>query len=282
MQWNIPAKTFLLGEYIALQHGPALLIGTQPCFRLKAIAEKELRGIHPESPAGKLFRQQNFSSGFEWFDPYQGKGGLGASSAQFVGLYQALCQEKKRPFQTEEMLELYYQHAWDGQGARPSGYDIISQSAQQMSFIHQQNNIIKTLSWPFDDLDFILVHTGKKLATHQHLQSFSSSVPLEKLSKIVYQAKAALEQKNADAFINCINNYQQALFESGFTAEHSLQLINELKQNKNILAIKGCGAMGADILLILCKKAQYQTTTSQLLQKNIQIIAKTDNLFKKI
>lgn len=241
MQWNIPAKTFLLGEYIALHQGPALLLGTMPCFQISAIEEKILRGIHPDSPAGKFYQQAGFSSGFEWFDPYQGIGGLGASSAQFTGLYLAFCAENNQTFNIDDMLKHYHRVAWNGKGLRPSGYDVISQSAERISFIDPSQKQLESIDWPFEQIDFILVHTGKKLATHEHLQQFSKPIPEQQLASIVHEAKAALLQADDSAFAESINHYQTILTSTGLTASHSQQLINELKESGNIEAIKGCG-----------------------------------------
>src|SRR5690606_39000184 len=101
-----PSKTFLLGDYLSLLGGPALLLNTEPRFqgllesiqptvKSSAIADKiqaiePYPGIHPQSPAGKFL--QRHASDFAdcnltFFDPHQGAGGFGASSAQFLMVY---------------------------------------------------------------------------------------------------------------------------------------------------------------------------------------------------
>ncbi|WP_206753639.1 hypothetical protein, partial [Escherichia coli] len=58
MKWQIPAKTFLLGEYADIAGEPANLLTTSPCFALTLTENAKLEGIHPKSPAG-LWWQKN-------------------------------------------------------------------------------------------------------------------------------------------------------------------------------------------------------------------------------
>nr|WP_256594408.1 hypothetical protein [Legionella pneumophila] len=59
MKWQIPAKTFLLGEYAAIAGEPAILLTTSPCFTLTLTENAKLEGIHPESPAGLWWQKIN-------------------------------------------------------------------------------------------------------------------------------------------------------------------------------------------------------------------------------
>jgi len=74
-----------------------------------------MHGIHPESPAGLWWLRQRFADqGLRWLDPYQGKGGLGASSAQFVAAYLAGCHLDKIEPECKRLLDAYYLSAWRG------------------------------------------------------------------------------------------------------------------------------------------------------------------------
>ena len=44
----IPAKTFLVGEYLALTGGPSIILTTTPCFELRQCNNLGLHGVHPE------------------------------------------------------------------------------------------------------------------------------------------------------------------------------------------------------------------------------------------
>lgn len=87
MIWRIPAKTFLLGEYAALAQGSAMLLTTNPCFEF-GLCDQNKGFIHPDSPAGQWLKLQALGdSPTHWFDPYEARGGLGGSSAEFIGAY---------------------------------------------------------------------------------------------------------------------------------------------------------------------------------------------------
>src|SRR4051794_40802652 len=126
MKWRIPAKTFLLGEYSALTGASAILITTSPSFELSLVNEELLKNIHPNSPAGQWWKgHQITSKGLSWFDPYQDLGGLGASSAQFLGAYLASCSFLGVEPNKNALLKAYYEFAWRGEGLKPSGYDLL-------------------------------------------------------------------------------------------------------------------------------------------------------------
>ncbi len=280
MKWLIPAKTFLLGEYAAVAEASAIVLTTTPCFELSLTTEKGLCGIHPQSPAGLWWKQQNYSDyGLSWQDPYGGSGGLGASSAQFLGSYLASCHLKNQAPNLETMLQAYYQSAWTGTGLRPSGYDVIAQSQQGCVYINKHQQIIQSFAWPFENLSFFLIHTGIKLATHHHLKETPLPKQIDYLSKLVNEAKQAFEQINSEQLIHCINNYHEKLTELNLVAEHSAQLIKQFKENPEVAAVKGCGALGADILLIMTSRENAPILNKKLIADNWQILATETSLF---
>ncbi len=279
MKWSIPAKTFLLGEYAALEGASALLVTTHPCFEIKLEKDKSSTGIHPESPAGLWWKKQEFiEHELGWFDPYKGCGGLGASSAQFIGSYLASCSLKQIPPTLSNMLEAYYNCAWNGQGLRPSGYDVIAQTQYSCVYINKQKKQIHSYPWAFNDLSFFLIHTGTKLATHHHLQQATLPLNTQELSAIVDKAKDAFEQSNSSLFIQSINEYHQQLVRLNLITEHSLHLIEELQTYPEVLAIKGCGALGADILLIITLKGQAACFKKNLVSLDKKILASETDL----
>ncbi|MGC1181331.1 hypothetical protein [Legionella sp.] len=277
MNWLIPAKTFLLGEYAALAEASALILTTTPCFKLSLTLEKDLFGIHPDSPAGLWWQQQGLDKGLVWEDPYAGRGGLGASSAQFLASYLASCfVQHKHPI-LDDMLSAYYQSSWTGKGLRPSGYDVIAQSQQGCVYINKKNKITQSYAWPFHDLSFFLLHTGIKLTTHHHLQESTLPQPIEYLSKLVDEAKQAFEQSNSQQLISSINRYHKQLVELNLVAHHSLMLIKQFKEYPEVLAIKGCGALGADVLLLMTSRTNAPSLSNKLKAEN-QILATENSL----
>lgn len=278
-EWVIPAKTFLVGEYAALAGNSAILLTTTPCFKMTLTENQGLQGIHPESPAGKFWLAQHIDHhGLAWFDPYNGCGGLGASSAQFVGAWLASCDLRHLSVNKHALLESYHRYAWQGQGLRPSGYDVIAQSERQCVYINQQRQQYEIMAWPFDDLAFLLVHSGKKMATHHHLQE--AALPdTESLSLIVERAKQAFLHQKANEIIAAVNHYHQALSEINLVAPHSIEQITTLKNRFDIAAMKGCGAMGADVFLMIDTVSHLQQIQQVLHNEDWQVLATTRQLF---
>ncbi|WED42402.1 mevalonate kinase [Legionella cardiaca] len=280
MKWRIPAKTFLLGEYAAVAGGSAIILTTAPCFELAFTEDDLMQGIHPDSPAGQWWLHHRMpKQGLLWRDPYKGKGGLGASSAQFIGAYLASCHLLHlRPTQ-KTLLDAYYQAAWRGEGLKPSGYDVSAQLQNRCVYINRQNNIIQSYDWVFKDIAFLLLHSGQKLATHYHLQRMTLPHSVNELSAISEQARKAFEQENSAELVKAINDYQQQLSSLNLIASHSLQHIQAFKTQDDILAAKGCGALGADVLLLIVPKACLKTKASSLTTEGWTILATSDDLF---
>lgn len=274
MKYSIPAKTFFLGEYAALSGGSALIMTTRPCFEL-VIQEPSLNGysFHPDSPAGRWWQEP---STLAWHDPYQGIGGLGASSAQFIGVYLASMQEK--PVSLSDVFNAYQQVAFGGKGLRPSGYDVLAQCLQGIVYINRQQSVYQSYPWPFDDLAFLLVHTGHKLATHHHLESMAQPGHDSDLSNLVDSARVAFERVDSGRVIDAVNGYHQALATRQLVAEHSLQLINRLKSKLNPLAIKGCGAMGSDVLLLVVLNNQLSACIKAVKDAGLVTLATNQDL----
>ncbi len=281
MQWMIPAKTFLLGEYAAIEGLSALLVTTKPCFYMTTAdkAQSSIKGIHPQSPAGLWWQQQNINTThLIWSDPYLGCGGLGASSAQFIGSYLASCSIQGKKPSLESLLDAYYQCAWNNRGLKPSGYDVIAQTQSGCVFINKQQHEFQCFAWPFSDLSFFLIHTGNKLATHHHLQKTSMPAEPARLSALVDLAKKALEHADSTLFIECINNYHQQLMAADLVATQSIKLIDTLRAYPEVRAIKGCGALGADVILLITSAVDAPLLKKKLEEQNKKIVASEQDI----
>lgn len=274
----IPAKTFLLGEYLALQGGPAILLATNPCFSIELIKERKLVNIHANSPAGLFWQHSTANVGFIFHDPYQEIGGLGASSAQFVGAVKAYCRYENQPFDEEYLLNRYYQFAWTKQGIRPSGYDVIAQTRGACVYINRSKKQTIEYNWNFPDLALFLVHTGKKIATHQHLNCLSTLNLGNKVTTIVDNARTAFEQTNSQQLVDSINDYFQQLKELNLVALHTNELINQIKKEPFFLAAKGCGALGADIILLIAENSSATQAKCFLKERGLHLMATQVNI----
>lgn len=277
--WVIPAKTFLLGEYAAITGAPAIILTTSPGFKVALSEKPGLHDIHPNSPAGRWWlKQEIMHAGLQWHDPYQGCGGMGASSAQFLGAYLASTYIKKKIPTKEDMLAAYMQVAWRGNGLPPSGYDVIAQSQQGSVFIERRKNLLQSYSWPFKDLSVLLLHTGEKLATHEHLKNLKLPTDIKQLTAIVERAKLAFEMEESKGIVEAVNAYHQQLNTMNLVAAHSKQHIESFQKNPDILAVKGCGALGSDVILLLIHTQDEPAQRQILSQQGWKILATSQNL----
>lgn len=279
MKWFIPAKTFLVGEYVALTGGPAIVLTTTPCFEITLSEDPYLQGIHYDSPAGRWWTSQSISNaGLVWHDPYQGRGGMGASSAQFIGSYYASTYLKNREIIQDELFQAYLESAWCYVGSPPSGYDVLAQRLSGCVCINRQAALCQSYPWPFQDLAFIVLHTGHKLATHQHLKALMPLNNLDALITIAHSAILACEQRDSFRIIQAVNAYHHELLKRQLVASHSIKAIASLQHEEGILAVKGCGALGADVLLVLVSAKQLVYQIERLSNKGFNLIATSEAL----
>lgn len=288
MKWRLPAKTFLLGEYAALAERGAIVLTTMPCFELRLIDIPGLHGIHPESPAGRWWIEAGDKRyGLAWVDPTNHCGGLGASSAQFVGAYLATSFLQGASINQQEMLDAYWQCAWSGEGVRPSGYDVLAQYLGSLAcsderyvpesiYIHHHRP--ERLAWPFNDLSFIIAHTGYKLATHHHLADIVLSDDVSRLDALVRKAYEAFSISDSNPLIEAVNGYHDALSQMHRVCENTQRLVSSLQRLPDILAVKGCGAMGADVLICLTRPDKASFMASQLSDLGLSVVYASHNV----
>ena len=273
---SAPGKTFLIGEYLALAGGPSLLVSTQPRFQLTALTREDRAGtvahpFAPQSPAGKLVARYPRDYGdyhFEFADPHAGAGGLGASSAQWALVYILKYGLPKEDQEIASMLEEYRQCAWNGEGFAPSGADVVSQVTGGVTCFDGREFKTERLEWLFPKLSFTLVRTGVKLATHEHLRK-QQAPPQDLLRAQVTSAIAAFRAGHEEPFVRAVQDFAATLSESGRTAVTTEALLEKLKSQSFARAAKGCGAMGADVVLILHDSAQTEAVKRWALGENL-------------
>lgn len=281
-EWRLscPSKTFILGEYLVLTKGPGIVVNTAPRFSLSVTVNKKqetLKGIHPDSPAGKLWAYHSdklapFS--FVFIDPHKNSGGFGASTAQFL-LMQKFLEHLdliKQSTELHHLLVNYRQHAWDGQGYPPSGVDLIGQLHGNLTYYHRDANVLEKLAWNFPGYDFLLVRTTEKIATHLYLQTLSE-IPAHRLYPIVQAGTLAIKTGKHDQFAQAIEDYAKTLAELNLVHPNTQKILQQIHQINGVVAAKGCGALGADVLFIMFKKAKYQIILAQLQQLGLTAVA---------
>lgn len=285
---SVPSKTFLFGEYITLNGGAALILNTEPRFSLTARAHANdqliFHGIATESPAGKFlnhFKVELQGYEFTFQDPYHGAGGFGASSAQFALALIArdiiVAYDPQYPwegsFAPAEVINTYRQFAWDQQGLPPSGADVIAQLCGDVTYYHPQQHKLVAWDWPFADLEFHLIRTGNKIATHQHLKQLSST-DYPELEKIALAGVQAFETKQSQAFSNAIQQYGACMQAQNLVTETTLTLLKRITSQSQVIAAKGCGALGADVILALTPLQESVVFSQWLTSQQLELVAK--------
>jgi mevalonate kinase len=260
-EMSAPSKTFLTGEYAVLAGGPALVLNTAPRFRFHAVkdrslGEAEISGIPEGSPAHVWLRQrQPLLEGWkiDFQDPHDKRGGFGASGAQFlfVHTFTTLLQSAGRSPQLNP-ADIFndYQVCSKGSG---SGADILAQLKGGASRIDVKEVSGEGGDWPYPELGFGIARTGSKLPTHLHLQTLKR----ESLKELIAPAADCARSFGVDSwrdFAAKVKNYEEALRGLGLQAQRTIELLAAYKSRPWCLAAKGCGAWGADTILILFPK----------------------------
>lgn len=271
---RFPSKTFLLGEYITLDGGPCLVLTTPPYFEATIRPIQNPAKIldipfHPESPAG-LWAKKHIdffkNHPVSFFDPHQGKGGFGASGAQFLSVYHAIHPIQKNLTFINKLLDDYQKLYALQNTTLPSGADLVAQIYGEITYWYKRENTVSTSVWPFHDLRYSLIRTGQKQATHECLQKLPPAA-VTQMSNIVKEGYHALQTKDALRFIEAIQNYATWMQKENRLLQSTQHFIQKLQTSHLIRAAKGCGAMGADVVLVLVD-AEKMDAFSSWLSKN--------------
>jgi mevalonate kinase len=287
LKLSCPSKTFLLGEYLVLNQGAALVLNTLPRFELNVNTRGEgsVQGVSPDSPAGQWMRQNKlvFSSvDVDFIDPHFGRGGFGASSAQYM-LTNIVTQVLKNPekhedFNIESIWRAYRQMEMvSTEGLKPSGADIVSQYAGGLCEVMTDPFQFKSYKWPFADYSALLVHTGVKLATHEHLRGLKR-LDTDELESIYARAMEMMSIGDAPAFFDSVNDYYAELLEMSLVAEQTQVAVATLLSKPFIRAAKGCGAMGSDVIAVFIANQNRELALNLIAELNLKLIADSDTL----
>ncbi len=251
-----PSKSFFIGEYLALSGGRVLVAATMPRFELIVRSGRgDVRGIAAGSPAGRwIAKHDGFfgSADVEFVDPHAGAGGWGASSAQFLTCYAATRQDSVDAIEIEAMRRAYVDAAWDGAGLPPSGADIVAQIKGGLVEFARAEGVLRRHTWSFDDLEFYFVATGNKVATHEHLRQITrvDAAPFGGPAEDVCDA---LCTRDSDRLVEGVRAYANELERQSLVHPDTLALLEELASLPGVLASKGCGALGVDVILVIVR-----------------------------
>jgi isopentenyl-diphosphate Delta-isomerase len=256
VEFTVPSKTFLLGEYITLFNGPALILNTYPRFKL-IVQEKNDQCVSPHrgitgAAANFIKKNSSFFNNYTltFIDPFSGLGGFGASSAQFGMLFTLKNYFSNATSSIIDTIASYRAMSGNHKKYQASGVDVIAQLQGGLTYYHRERNFIKKYNWPFIDLSFCLIHTGIKIITAQHLDKLIN-VNIHGLTDIAFNGVAALEQNDSAAFCHAIRNYSLTMLKNGLVCKDTADLLSLIVSYPQVLAAKGCGALAADVILVL-------------------------------
>ena len=280
--FEIPSKTFIIGEYLAINGTASLVAATQPAFFIKTNKDKNF-GFHPESPAGRLRNELKLTNvGFSIIDPHDGRGGFGKSTAEFLAVY-LYDQYSRSDYEnlTDGILDNlsefvpHYQSCAGGD-YRPSGADLVAQVSGGFCWYDGMNFNSEKLNWPFPGYDIFIFHTGKKMATHEHLKDLKTK-NLQSLIPILLAARTSIDHENLRVFAESLNYYYDVLNESGLSDPNVYSSILELRRSEKVLAAKGCGAMGMDTVIVLAEKSAENEIKEMCYTHDFQFITSVLN-----
>ncbi len=266
---SCPAKTFILGEYAVLDGGSAIVLNTAPRFicRIQKNSKASTLDLPENSPAGQWIRKNSHdfqTIQLDWLDSYNKKGGLGFSSAQFNILYAYSAILKDGGIDQIEPQKIWRSYRnLQFKGFLPSGADVITQWVGGVCIFEQDPLSVETLTSSLPDLHCAVLRTGDYFETHKYLRNFKIG-DVSDLKKISAQGVHAIKQRDESAFIEAVNDYRKSLENKNYITLKSQEILNKLANIKTIKAYKGCGAMGAETLIVFYKKQDKEEVKKQI------------------
>lgn len=275
--YSSPGKVFLLGEYLVLTGGPALIAAISPRFELKTTERApELTLPFPsQSPAGLLaahLRREHTglavkfaSTQFEFIDPLKGAGGIGASSAAFALLYRwALDQDffANEPTDWTAAYSLFRKLTQvKNSFTSPSGADVVAQWRGGVTLFEPEAAACRE-AFPYFNWNLVLVFSttgahGFKTTTHTHLNELENARPdwrreiTENLLSICENGMLAIERGDAELFGRALNQYGEALSAMKLELPAIRELCIYARTLPGVLGVKGTGALQSDGLVVL-------------------------------
>lgn len=255
---SIAGKVFILGEYAVLASRPAVVAAVGPRFFLRHNSFSTpggtlLEDFHPQSPVGRLSRsldQTHELGEYLFYDPHEGRGGFGASSAQFALVdYLHGNRSWTSAYQT-------YRDFYSGERVPPSGADLVTQWLGGVQVFDpakmSANDVSSKIDWS-DVLVFSCTHqANRKTPTHEHLGALSEIDTLaEKLSPVLDRGIASIQAGDSQGLGSALGVYADILHEVGLEDPQAYQDRKAFQAFPEVAGVKGAGAMLSDLMIVL-------------------------------
>lgn len=244
-----PSKLFLIGEYLPLAGEPAIVAALPPHYEMKPDSGAKWKAPtgSPAAAWGTLPQT--------WRDPWDGAGGFGGSTAEF--LLAARAQGITDPWEVWER----YRAVTATELTPPSGVDLLAQALGGVHVIEWMARKAIDLLTPLQSLDvFVFCANGslgsrsRKVATHQHLAERPKwESARDPLRSCVDSARVAIGDRDASGFGRCLTTYAETLHGLGLEHPDAKSDRDALLKLPGVLGAKGCGALLADALVVVAE-----------------------------
>lgn len=296
---SVPGKVFLLGEYAVLAGQPALVAAVGPRFSWnRGEPGAVIRGraaAHPKSPAGRLIAAARMSAGTvasEFFgehfpgtfdDPHGGKGGFGASTAEFAMTYQLLAPSLGWGLDWISCWKKY-QELYAADGVPPSGADLAVQMTGGTGIFDPVVPAVQALATGGVSQALLVFSAaglpGRKVATHEHLKSdrLKSLDPrsewISALSECVAEGIGAWRKDDIPAFGKVLTRFAETLAAEGLEADGARGERARLSLLAGVHGLKGAGGMLSDALVAAVDPARHDAFIAVAASLGLRLVSK--------
>lgn len=266
MKLQVPGKTFLVGEYAVLLDGPALGLATKPCFEI-SYGNSDSLLLHPDSPAGRYRKKHPAHFEISMTNPYPG--GFGKSTAEYLAVIAPELRNSQKDF--HEILKEY-------KTLSPgSGIDLAFQFFGQVCLADPALQFYQTFDWHFANLDFLIVSTGLKIPTHEHLRTLDLKY-LKDLPALSDKVITAYSRNQEVEFLELMKLWSRALKNLELTHQNSIEIISALETCSEVKLAKACGALGADVIIVFFDRQNAKPVIQTIAKIGLKIQAGSSDL----
>lgn len=249
---DIPAKIFLIGEYLVLEGGDAVLEAIRPGYRFEFGDDIEGSVLHPESPAGRLLAEAGARvSRFRLLEN-SAPPGFGGSTAECLMAWKQVHGVWPDP----EEIHLWYRR----NVPLASGADLLLQA--------RKTGRPRTQSIPLVYERMVLLErsTPSKRPTHEDLALDRAPVRFDVLSSLVKRFRNQLLDPDEGGF-RVLGEYAEELALTGRETENARQIREALQTLDQVEGVKGCGAGLHDQFLMVLKPGVSLASVSSSVQQ---------------
>jgi hypothetical protein len=235
---EVPAKIFLIGEYLVLEGGDAVLEAIRPGYRFEIGDGVDGSMPHSESPAGQLlFEARARVARFRLLGD-SAPPGYGGSTAECLMAWKQVHGVWPDP----EEIHLWYRR----KVPFASGADLLLQAMKIGSPRTQSNPFV------YERMVLLERITPSKRPTHEDLALDRPPIRFEVLSSLVERFRKLLSDPVEGGF-RLLGEYAEELSRTGRETDNARQIREFLQTVDGVEGVKGCGAGLHDQFLMVLK-----------------------------